>query len=101
MGRLDVDSMLEEMTREEFDEWMASDFVDPWADRWEAMSHVEASTANWLYACWCALTGTEADEAKLLTARQLMPRLPQPSDAKQQDDGISRAEQAFRSRYGG
>lgn len=100
MQRLDVDAMLDELTPEQFAEWMASDRVDPWLDRWESIAQLEATLHNHAHVLACISAGIAAKSSAFKSASDLIPQYikqdQEPTDARHT---LAASEAMMRARY--
>jgi hypothetical protein len=73
MHRHDVDSLLEEMTPEQFNQWWAYCRLEPWGYDYERSALIAAMIHNCLLMFMAAQAGREISEEELISPGDLMP----------------------------
>lgn len=71
MGRVDVDAMLDELSPQKFDEWIAYYLLEPFGDQWRQSGSIAAMVHN---AAMFQLAGGDPPEESLLTDEEFIPK---------------------------
>lgn len=81
LGRVDVDAMLDQITPEQFNEWLAYYRVEPFGDEWLAAATIAASSHN-AGLMVAAAHGAKIDDEHFKKAEDFLPTFDKASKPK-------------------
>lgn len=89
-GRLDIDQMLEEITPQQMDEWIAYYYCEPWGEEWLQSSLLCSMVANLFIS----------DRSKALEPDAFVPKLAGAKKKFVAPEPVEQMQKAIERRYG-